>query len=79
MRSIIAKRDEADCDEDLTEAQRRIVNNYVARLHEPNRSILQSRLDGMTAREIARRVEMDVKAVCRILAQVYADLGDQIS
>lgn len=59
--------------------KREAVMRYISALHEPQRTILLKRKAGWTAREIAVDVGMEVKPVCKVLAQMYADLKGILS
>lgn len=59
--------------------RREAVFKYVNELVEPQRSILLHRLAGRKARDIARMVRMDHRAVCNMLAVIYADMQALVS
>lgn len=50
------------------------IRAYLASLPEPQRTMFNQRLQGLSASQIAQSMGMQVKAVCRSLAKVFCDL-----
>lgn len=63
-----------------TSSEELAVARYVNTLPEPKRTIFLSRRKGMTPQEISKSMNLERAAVCRALAQTYADLrtGDDL-
>lgn len=57
-----------------TERQVQAMNAYIDSLPEPQRTIFEMRRDGVDKEEIARRMGLGVKPVCKSLAKTFSNL-----
>lgn len=57
-----------------TGQQLQAIDAYIEALHEPHRTIVKLRRDGVDKHEIARRMGLGLKPVCKVLARIYSQL-----